>query len=164
MFRLRIRISLVFLASALILTVLWLSNQLKPSRFGLEFQLETAGVHASPYTAVILYLVTLSRESLLLDSLASINTNLPGPPWPIILFHTGDYDDERKRVEFITRLHDHIGLERGSILFAQRIKFVRLEWRLPEGIPADKETVDPVDSFRWPGKRFVDGLLLIASC
>lgn len=116
-----------------------------------EFQVETPA-NTLPYTAVILYLVARSRATELLDSLASIHTNLPGPPWPIVLFHTGDFDDERTRTELIARIVNHLGEASASSLFAERIEFVKLDWRLPQGIPANKELLDPIESYRWPGK------------
>jgi hypothetical protein len=39
--------------------------------------------------------------------------------------------------------------------FGNRIEFVRLDWRLPEGIPEDKEVLKPVESFRWPGELYI---------
>lgn len=146
--RSQIWIFLVFLTSISFLA-LSRSPSLRTLRYWSEFQLETPVDAPPPYTAVILYLVTLSRSSELLDSLASINTNLPGSSWPIVLFHTGDFDGEHERAEFITQVRGHIGREHGSFQFAERIEFVKLDWRLPEGITADK---DIVEYYRWPGE------------
>lgn len=150
---------LVSLTSLSILALL-LSPSIGPSRYGSEPQLGMPSIIAPPYTAVILYLVTLSRVSELLDSLASINTNLPGPPWPIVLFHTGDFDGEHQRLEFIAQVRSHIGQENGSFQFAERIEFARLDWRLPEDISTDKDIVDPVDAHRWPGESSATYYLL----
>lgn len=115
------------------------------------------GLHAGsnsfglPYTAAILYLVRLEDASELLDSLASVKRNLPGPPWPVILFHTGDFDEEGSRIELVDNVYNHLGANNGSKEFSERIEFVKLDWRLPEGISSDVDVVDPVFAHRWPG-------------
>jgi hypothetical protein len=108
---------------------------------------------ALPYTAAIVYLVRLADVSELLDSLASVNRDVPGHPWPVILFHTGDFDEETPRMEFLSHLHDHIGAENGSRALSDRIEFVKLDWQLPIGISSDVKIVDPVEADRWPGMR-----------
>ena len=132
-----------------------------------EIQLGTfvdAPPDAPPYTAVVVYLVTLSRVSELLESLASIDANLPGPSWPIVLFHTGDFDDKHEHTGLIAQVQIYIGERNGSLPFAKRIEFAKLDWKLPVGIPADKDIVDPIDSGRWPGKPAIDEVLLVAAC
>jgi mannosyltransferase len=109
-------------------------------------------VLAPAYTAAIIYLARISRVSEILESLASVNRNLTGHPWPVILFHAGDFEHDSIRLDFIGRLYDYIGTENGSAAFLQRVEFVQLDWQLPKSISADKEIVKPLDSFRWPGE------------
>jgi mannosyltransferase len=101
--------------------------------------------------------------SKLLESLASINANLPGPSWPIVLFHTGDFDDKHEHTGLIAQVQIYIGERNRSFPFAKRIEFAKLDWKLPVGIPADKDIVDPIDSGRWPGKPAIDEVLLVAA-
>ncbi|KIM89451.1 glycosyltransferase family 15 protein [Piloderma croceum F 1598] len=104
-----------------------------------------------PYTAAILYLIRLEDASDLLDSLASVKRNLPGPPWPVILFHTGDFDEEGPRIELVDNVYNHLGANNASKEFTERIEFVKLDWRLPEGISPDVNVVNPVFAHQWPG-------------
>ena len=156
-YRLKRALGVFFLLSILFLTLLW-SPRLQISRHWSKLVRGRPTDHNTlPYTAAIVYLVRLSDASGLLESLASVNANLPlAQPWPIVLFHTGDYDAESSRKDFIIQLHNRIGVENGSLDFASKIEFVKLDWRLPEGIPADKEVLDPIDAYRWPGKLVVD--------
>jgi len=87
----------ISLGSFLLFSLFWLGRHIPTSTQGFR-----AGLHAGsnsfglPYTAAILYLVRLEDASNLLDSLASVKRNLPGPPWPVILFHTGDFDERAR--------------------------------------------------------------------
>ena len=55
-----------------------------------------------PYTSAIIYLVWLSHPDELLELLASVNAYLPlRDPWPIILFHTGDFDETPVQDDFL---------------------------------------------------------------
>lgn len=107
-----------------------------------------------PYTAAVVYLVRLSHADELLESLASVNAFLPlRDPWPIILFHTGDFDDTPVQDDFLANLRKKIGgPSNNSIMdFSDRVEFVKLDWVLPEGIPHTKEELDPVSPSSWPG-------------
>jgi mannosyltransferase len=104
------------------------------------------------YTAAIIYLARISRVSEILESLASVNRNLTGHPWPVILFHAGDFEHHSIKLDFIGRIYDYIGTENGSDAFLQRVEFVQLDWQLPKNISANKDIVNPLDSFRWPGE------------
>jgi mannosyltransferase len=106
---------------------------------------------ARPYTAAIIYLAGISRVSELLESFAAVHRNLTGHPWPIILFHPGDFEHDSMRMDFVGRVIDYIGTENGSVTFAERIEFVKLDWQLPKGISPDVHVVNPVDAHRWPG-------------
>ncbi|KZP29785.1 glycosyltransferase family 15 protein [Athelia psychrophila] len=106
---------------------------------------------AQPYTAAILYLTRSSRSSELIDSLSSLHNFVPGPAWPIILMHTGDYDDEEAQIDFVSDLRTHIGTENGSWTFAERVEFLKLDWSFPAGVSHDIDVVDPVMPNVWPG-------------
>ena len=59
---------------------------------------------------------------------------LPGHPWPIILFHTGDFDEESPQTNLIGHLHDLIRVGNALRASSDRIEFVKLDWQLPKGI------------------------------
>jgi mannosyltransferase len=139
-----------------ILLIPFLSPRIRTATLGFQSQIVDANTAvAIPYTAVIIYLVNLYRSFELLESLATVNRNLPGHPWPIVLFHTGDYDHDSIRMDFLGQLINYIGAENGSVAFSERIEFVKLDWQLPEGISADIDVVNPVDPFRWPGELLI---------
>ena len=113
-----------------------------------------------PYTAVFIYLVSKNRASELLDSLASVHRNVPtAQPWPIVLFHTGDYDEIAAQRDFVADMRDRIKAEENSSIeisesFAGRIEYVKIEFPWPEDFPKDKALVDPVFPSVWPGSFF----------
>lgn len=104
------------------------------------------------YTAVILYLIAQSRASELLQSLASLHANVPGPDWPIILYHTGDYDEESSRSDFVSEVRSFIGAENGSTAFSDRLEFIRLDWKWPLGLSTDVNEIQPFQPHVWPGE------------
>jgi mannosyltransferase len=99
----------ISLCSFFLFSLFWLGRHIRTSTQGFR-----AGLHAGsnsfghPYTAAILYLVRLEDVSNLLDSLVSVKRNLPGPPWPVILFHTGDFDEEGLRIELVDNVYNHL--------------------------------------------------------
>ena len=108
-----------------------------------------------PYSAVFVYLARPSATSDLIKSLELLDTNLPTrSQWPIILFHTGDYDGPAARELLVERLHEEIDDESRYDRIVARLEYEKLEWKLPEGIPNDVNLVDPVPFHRdrWPGK------------
>jgi mannosyltransferase len=72
-------------------------------------------------------------------------------PWPIILFHPGDYDNPDDRNSLKAGLLDKIGYEADALAFLTRIEFERLYWKLPAGIPSDVDALDPIYRHVWPG-------------
>ena len=123
-----------------------------------------------PYTGAIIYLVRLSHADELLESLASVNAYLPlRDPWPIILFHTGDFDETPAQDDFLASLREKIGgrFNRSAEDFSDRVEFVKLDWVLPEGIADTMEELDPISPISWPGtshtKFFFCSLTLIRS-
>ena len=142
----------ITLASLSLLSLFW-APQTRTSALWLKSAVYKSTDKAPPYSAAIVYLISITRTPELLESLASVHGNLAGHPWPVILFHSGEFDHDSSRLDLIGRIQDYIGIENRSIAFSERLEFVSLDWKLPEGISADKEVVDPVDSYRWPGKQ-----------
>ncbi|KAF8293598.1 nucleotide-diphospho-sugar transferase [Clavulina sp. PMI_390] len=72
--------------------------------------------------------------------------------WPIILFHTGDYDSKEARDEFHATIKDN---QWSSDVYQQlrnRIEFHKLNFVLPPGVPEDKSVYKPqVSEEKWPG-------------
>ena len=142
----------ISLGSFFLFSLFWSWHHIPTSTQRLRAVLHTgSNSFGLPYTAAILYLVRQEDASELLDSLASVNRNVPGPPWPVILFHTGDFDEEGPRIEFVDNVYHHLGANNGSKAFSERIEFVKLDWQLPKGISSDVDVVDPVFAHRWPG-------------
>lgn len=104
------------------------------------------------YTAVVLYLVNLYRLRELLLSLSYLHQNVKMKPWPILLMYSDDLDDGTKRQEFMMQLYDYLGGKQEARWFVERIEWIRLDWSLPEGIPHNKDEVQPVFEHAWPGK------------
>jgi len=141
--------ALVLLTSLLLWHIIFRSSVPTRHRFGTS---EVDSPTPFPYSAVILYLASAARLSELFQSLALVHLNLPtAKPWPIVLFHTGDFDAEAARLDFFTQLRDQVTVENGSSSLEGRIEFVKLDWQLPEGIPHDKDVLDPVWAQAWPG-------------
>lgn len=149
--RSRRKLLYIVLASLSLLCLFWVP-QIRTSEQWFQSEVYLSNEETFPYTAAIIYLVTLSRVPELLESLASVNKHLPGHPWPVVLFHTGDFDHATTRTDFIGQLQSYIGAENGSMAFSNRVEFVKLNWQFPKGMSTDKDIVDPVDSHRWPGK------------
>lgn len=110
------------------------------------------------YTAVLIYLISVGRSRELILSLSYVYRNLPGPPWPIILFHAGGYTSYDSQIEFRSRLFGYLSngggegkAGRDAWRFVERIEFVELHWELPEGVEKDKDVLKPVFDFAWPG-------------
>lgn len=148
-FRFHRKLLYISLASLSLLCLFW-APQIQTSTLWSKPEVQMNTETALPYTAAIIYLVTISRIPELLESLASVNKHLPGHPWPVVLFHTGEFDQNIIQMDFISHLRNYIGAENGSRAFSERIEFVKVDWQLPKGISADKEIVDPMDSYRWP--------------
>ncbi|KAF9507659.1 glycosyltransferase family 15 protein [Hydnum rufescens UP504] len=112
-----------------------------------------------PYTAAIIYLASVRRSAEMVRSLTLVAQNLHTGPrqWPIILFHTGDFDHAGPRSELLARLETSLSKvpdTAGSALqsvFISRIYFSKVHWSLPEGIPDNVTLVDPVQAGSWPG-------------
>jgi hypothetical protein len=105
-----------------------------------------------PYSAVIIYLAAVKREDSTISSLRTDFSNLETiHPWPIILFHPGDYNNPDERDMLRGGLLEKIGYEEDALDFLQRIEFVRIYWNLPKGISTDIKKVDPIYSRVWPG-------------
>lgn len=105
------------------------------------------------YTAAVVYLVERRRMNDIPHSLGEMQRNIPWvKQWPIILFHTGEYDGQEAREEFWERITvDMFTLDVYEQL-RERIEWVKLEFSLPEGVPEDKSVYKPqVSEEKWPG-------------
>jgi len=100
-----------------------------------------------PYEAVILYLVTHRRSSELVESLRSVQVNLTTGNWPIILIHSGDFDDDDRK----TTLLSEVRQSSSSQAFVDRLEFIRANFTLPPGVEHDVDVLDPVFRHVWPG-------------
>ena len=107
-----------------------------------------------PYTSAIMDLVWLSHPDELLELLASVNAYLPlRDPWPIILFHTGDFDETPVQDDFLASLREKVGgwSNRSAGDFSDPVDFIKLDWVLPERIADTMEELDPISPSSWPG-------------
>ena len=107
-----------------------------------------------PYTSAIIYLVWLFHPDELLELLASVNAYLLlRDPWPIILFHTGDFDETPVQDDFLASLREKVGgwsnCSAGD--FSDPVDFIKLDWVLPERIADTMEKLDPISPSSWPG-------------
>ena len=106
------------------------------------------------YTAAIIYLSERRRLDETLHSLGSLQLFIPWrSQWPIILLHTGDFDDHEMVEEFYAKLEVHMWTRSFHEQLRRRIEFARVEFTLPPGVPSDVYTYKPkVWAERWPGE------------
>jgi mannosyltransferase len=155
----------IILATIILLSLfnLWHSNpgrwadRVVPSRFSTKRP--TSSPPHTPtsdaYSAVFLYLASIHPVALdnLVKSLDLLDRNLPTRrPWPIIIFHTGDYDEIPSRRLLIDNLQARIGNGTRYANLVARLEYEKLDWKLPPGISNDVKVVDPVFAARWPGQ------------
>jgi hypothetical protein len=109
--------------------------------------------HPPEYSAVILYLVLTRRNEETFKSLSLLFQNAPHLyPWPIVLFHSGDFNDKFAGEDFRSRLLAEIGAgTENSLNFVNRIGFERLDLTLPEGMSSNVAVIKPVFADGWPG-------------
>jgi len=105
------------------------------------------------YTAAVVYLAQAVRLDDTLHSLGSLQLNIPWhSQWPIILFHTGDFDDHQVLAEFYTKLEKNKWTKTVHSKLRQRIEFVNIEFTFPAGVSPDINVYKPeVFDFWWPG-------------
>lgn len=81
-------------------------------------------------------------------------------PWPIVLFHTGDYNDISIQAELKKQLFSYIADQNGDDKgtggpeewhFVDRLEFIELKWSLPHGVSSDVQEMNPVSKQFWPG-------------
>ncbi len=106
----------------------------------------------APYSAAITYLISIHRSQELILSLSYLFSNVPSRhPWPIVLFHEGDFTERAMQLELKRQLYAYIGASPTAWHFLDRLEFEELHWTLPDGISADINVVKPVYDFVWPG-------------
>lgn len=106
------------------------------------------------YTAVLLYLIEPSRMEVTAQSLGLQQRNIPWRrQWPIVLFHTGDYNTQASRNEFWDAIRESEWTKDVYQELVDRVEFVQLEFTLPPGMPDDVDVYKPqVSADRWPGE------------
>lgn len=114
---------------------------------------QSTGLEPVDYTAALVYLVERRRMEDIPHSLGEAQRNIPWRrQWPIILFHTGDYDTEDSRNEFFSAIRENEWSQNVYHQLRNRIEFVKLNFTLPPGIPEDKSIYKPqVSEDKWPG-------------
>lgn len=102
---------------------------------------------------MILYLGSVRRSRELLLSLSYVFTNVPLQSWPIIIFHAGEFNDIATQGEFKFVLYNYIksGNSRQAYMFVERVEFIQLEWSFPPGVSQDKDELQPLFDWAWPG-------------
>ena len=108
----------------------------------------------SNFTAAIVYLAERGRLDDTLHSLGSLQLHIPWrSQWPIVLFHTGDFDDHNSLAEFYAKLEENEWTKTVHSQLRRRVEFVRIEFTFPPGVSPDIKVYKPkVFDFRWPGK------------
>lgn len=106
------------------------------------------------YTAAIVYLIQKSRMEDIPHSLSEAQRQIPWrSQWPMVLFHTGDYDTEEQRREFWETIRTNEWSRDVYELLKNRVEFHKLEFELPAGMPKDKSVYKPqVSEDKWPGE------------
>ena len=86
-------------------------------------------------------------------SLSYLFTNVPLHAWPIIIFHAGEFREPKVQKEFKYRVYDYIkgSDRRRAFMFVERFEFIELEFEFPPGIPHEKEALNPLYDWAWPG-------------
>ena len=112
------------------------------------------------YTAAIIYLGSLSRMQSMVLSLFYLFHNLKTPPYPIVIFHTGDFDTHPQQLKLKHYLYDYISAKSSKVtgelllsalLFTERLEFEKLIWELPANLP-DRQALEPITApENWPG-------------
>jgi hypothetical protein len=106
------------------------------------------------YTAAIIYLAERDRLDDTIHSLGSLQLYIPWrSQWPIILFHTGDFDDHEVVSEFYTKLEEDKWTKRLHSRLRKRIQFLKIEFTFPPAVSPDINVYKPEEfGWRWPGK------------
>lgn len=105
------------------------------------------------YTAAIVYLISQDRMDVLPESLgkAQLHVNWRSQ-WPIILFHTGDFDTVQSQLAFYTALKNNKWSGQVYYELRNRIEFVHLDWTFPPGVSSNITEYKPEEfAHRWPG-------------
>lgn len=161
--RLHSRVGALIIVAALVI--------LGMSAYQLDFIAPTSrlgrvlGLHSTPYaplepvdyTAAVVYLVERRRMNDIPHSLGEMQRHIPWRrQWPVILFHTGDYDSTEAQQEFFDTIRENEWSRDVFEELRKRIEFVKLEFKLPPGMPEDKSVYKPqVSEDKWPGARIL---------
>lgn len=107
------------------------------------------------YSAAIIYLAEKRRLEETLHSIGSLQLYIPWrSQWPILLLHTGDFDEPEMVEEFYGKLKTHGRTRQFYSQLRQRLEFVRVEFKFPPGVSPDRDVFKPeVWADRWPGRH-----------
>ena len=107
------------------------------------------------YTAAIIYLAERDRLDDTIHSLGSLQLYIPWRvQWPIILFHTGDFENHDVLSEFYTKLEKDKWTKGLHSQLRKRIQFVRIDFTFPPGVSPDINVYNPEEfDWRWPGEH-----------
>ncbi|KAJ7858260.1 hypothetical protein B0H14DRAFT_3635593 [Mycena olivaceomarginata] len=124
-----------------------------------RFSFPAHPVDAAPYTAAVVYLVSVMpgprSPDRLLQSIPRMEKNIPWRyRWPIVLLHAGMYDSADSQLDFLSRLRDsanaHNLAPEATDDLLRRVEFIATHHELPEGIPADGLVDGPIWDGEWP--------------
>jgi hypothetical protein len=123
------------------------------SRMTQMLGLQSAAIEPVDYTAALVYMIERRRMEDIPHSLGEAQRNIPWRrQWPIILFHTGDYDAEDSRNEFFSAIRENEWSHDVYHQLRNRIEFVKLNFKWPPGVPENKSIYKPqVSEEKWPG-------------
>jgi len=124
-----------------------------PSHIMEKYGLQSYSLEPVDYTAALVYMVERRRMEQIPHSLGEAQRNIPWRrQWPIILFHTGDYDTKESQKEFFSAIRENEWSRDVYHQLRNRIEFVKLDFKLPPGVPEDKSIYKPqVSEDKWPG-------------
>lgn len=84
--------------------------------------------------------------------------------WPVLLFHTGEFDIAESRNRFFEDMKTHEWSRDAYLLLRARIEFVKVKFTFPPGVSSDVNMYKPKEfEYRWPGecRTYSDRFFLI---
>lgn len=106
------------------------------------------------YTAAVLYLISGDRTDTVLTSLGKMQRHVAWRrQWPILLFHTGEFDSEESQTRFYEDMKTHEWSDMVYLSLKQRIEFIKFDFAFPPGVSSDINVYKPEEfAHRWPGE------------
>lgn len=143
----------IALTAAGLVVSAWYSSFRGPSKI-LEQTWPQQATATPQYTAALVYLVTKDRMNMFVESLGRAQLYVSWrSQWPIILFHSGDFDSELSRSELYTALKSDEWSGQVYFELQNRIEFIKLDWAFPPGVSPNISVYQPEEFIHvWPGK------------